>query len=430
MEILTLPLDQITPYDRNPRRNDHAVDAVAASIREFGFKVPLVIDAQGVIVTGHTRYKAAQKLGLATVPCIRADDLTPEQIRAFRLADNKVAELADWDDDLLAGELPSINDLLIGAGLTLDWDIIPQPTIEDGARTNMRSVYGEPITQRGYIYQMGAHRLMCGSSTSESDVNLLMSGQRGKILFTSPPYSDMRTYNGDKNLSITDLVRFISIYSSFVDHQCINLGIQRIDNDIYCYWDEYIRAARDSGYNLLAWNVWDKMVPGNIGQQSAFIPLRHEFVFVFGRYAYEINRTEEKKDKSIKKGVVSTGRRQQDGTMRKSTKGNQSFKTKKMESVKKIPAISSVLECVSERNNNINRLHPATMPVALPGAYIYALTQPGDIVIEPFCGSGTTIIAAEQCGRRCFGMELDPSYCDNIIARYESFTGRKAERLA
>lgn len=329
MKIETLPLAKITPYARNPRRNDHAVDAVAASIREFGFKVPIVIDSAGVIVTGHTRYKAAQKLGLTEAPCIRADDLTPEQVRAFRLADNKVGELADWDEDLLAGELPSINDLLISAGLTLDWDIIPQPTIEDGARTNMRSVYGEPITQRGYIYQMGAHRLMCGSSTSGSDVNLLMSGQRGKILFTSPPYSDMRTYNGDKNLSITDLARFISIYSSFVDHQCINLGIQRIDDDIYCYWDEYIRAARDSGYKLLAWNVWDKMVPGNIGQQSAFIPLRHEFVFVFGRYAYEINRTEEKKDKNIKKGVVSTGRRQQDGTMRKSTKGDQSFKTKK-----------------------------------------------------------------------------------------------------
>ena len=111
MEILTLPLDQITPYDRNPRRNDHAVDAVAASIREFGFKVPLVIDAQGVIVTGHTRYKAAQKLGLASVPCIRADDLTPEQIRAFRLADNKVGELADWDEDLLSLELGELSEL-------------------------------------------------------------------------------------------------------------------------------------------------------------------------------------------------------------------------------------------------------------------------------------------------------------------------------
>ena len=111
MEIQNLPLDQITPYERNPRRNDHAVDAVAASIREFGFKVPLVIDASGVIVTGHTRYKAAQKLGLASVPCIRADDLTPEQIRAFRLADNKVGELADWDEDLLALELGELSEL-------------------------------------------------------------------------------------------------------------------------------------------------------------------------------------------------------------------------------------------------------------------------------------------------------------------------------
>lgn len=110
MKIETLPLSQITPYDRNPRRNDHAVDAVAASIREFGFKVPIVIDSAGVIVTGHTRYKAAQKLGLTEAPCIRADDLTPEQVRAFRLADNKVGELADWDFDILADELEALPD--------------------------------------------------------------------------------------------------------------------------------------------------------------------------------------------------------------------------------------------------------------------------------------------------------------------------------
>lgn len=111
MDIVWKRLDEITPYENNPRDNDQAVDAVAASIKEFGFKVPIVIDAQGVIVAGHTRYKASKKLGLEKVPCIVADDLSDEQIRAFRLADNKTAELADWDEDLLAQELAEIMDI-------------------------------------------------------------------------------------------------------------------------------------------------------------------------------------------------------------------------------------------------------------------------------------------------------------------------------
>ena len=110
MTIINLPIDEIIPYEKNPRKNDGAVEAVAASIREFGFKVPIVIDAQNVIVTGHTRHKAARKLGLTECPCIRADDLTPEQVRAYRLADNKVAELAEWDFDLLAAELAELPD--------------------------------------------------------------------------------------------------------------------------------------------------------------------------------------------------------------------------------------------------------------------------------------------------------------------------------
>lgn len=110
MKIINLPIDQIIPYERNPRKNDGAVEAVAASIREFGFKVPIVVDSANVIVTGHTRHKAARKLGLTECPCIRADDLTPEQVRAYRLADNKVAELAEWDFDLLAAELAELPD--------------------------------------------------------------------------------------------------------------------------------------------------------------------------------------------------------------------------------------------------------------------------------------------------------------------------------
>lgn len=204
MVIQDRKLGDIHPYEKNPRKNDAAVKYVAESIKEFGFKVPIVIDRDGVIVAGHTRYKAAKKLKLETVPCIVADDLTDEQIKAFRLADNKVAEKAEWDFDLLSSELDNLFDFDMAAfGFDDEPDEEePQEVEEDSYEAELPT---EPKARLGDIYQLGNHRLMCGSSTNIEDVEKLMNGDTARMLFTSPPYSDMREYEGGKNLDISCL---------------------------------------------------------------------------------------------------------------------------------------------------------------------------------------------------------------------------------
>ena len=173
MEIINLSLSEIHPYEKNPRNNDQAVDAVAASIKEFGFKVPIIIDNENVIVCGHTRYKAAKKLGLTQVPCIKADDLTEEQIKAFRLADNKVSELAEWDFPLLGEELEGITMDMEQFGFTMPEE--EAKIIED----EVPDLPEEPKSKHGDIYMLGNHRLMCGDSTILEDVEKLLGGGKG-----------------------------------------------------------------------------------------------------------------------------------------------------------------------------------------------------------------------------------------------------------
>ena len=414
MLIIQRKITEIKPYEKNPRKNDEAVKYVAESIKQFGFKVPIVIDSQNIIVAGHTRWKAAKKLGLSEVPCIVADDLNDEQIKAYRLADNKVSEKAEWDFELLSDELEDLFDFDMSV---FGFDDVqeeeePQEVTEDDFEPDTAA---EPRAKLGDIYQLGNHRLMCGSSTNIEDVEKLMDGSTAKMLFTSPPYSDMREYEGGKDLSVDNIALFIAAYRPFTDYQCVNLGIQRKENDIVQYWDEYIRIAKESGYKLLAWNVWDKLMCGSIGQQRAFFPIRHEWLFVFGTEFFEINETWEKKDESIK-DTRQRKVRQADGSMKYSSTGITSNKYKQMESV--LPMHAEL--------GGIRSLHPATFPVGLPGEYIKAMSDVGDIVIEPFCGSGTTLIACEQLDRCCYGMELEPKYVDVIIDRWEQFTGEKA----
>ena len=189
LSIIEMKTAELVPYLNNPRKNDKAVDPVAESIKEFGFKVPIIIDKQKVIVAGHTRLRAAKKLGLETVPVVIADDLTEDQIKAFRLADNKTAEFSEWDQDLLINELLELQ--------TADFEMLPFgfDEIEEGTNeTELEEddfeaeLPEEPKAKRGDIYKLGHHRLMCGDSTDPDDIDKLMNGKKAELLFTDPPY--------------------------------------------------------------------------------------------------------------------------------------------------------------------------------------------------------------------------------------------------
>ena len=417
MQIEYWAIDKLIPYARNPRKNDEAVPKMAGVIKEFGFKVPLVIKSDGEIIDGHLRLKAAQKLGMTEVPVVLADEWTPAQVKAFRLAVNRSAEWAEWDDELLKLEL---DDLKLE---DFDLDLIgfDDYHIEDPAEgltdpDDVPDVQETPVTRDGDIWLLGRHRLMCGDSTDAGSVALLMDGQHAKMLFTSPPYSDLRLYHGG-NLETDHLANFIPVYKPHVDYQFVNLGIQIKDRALVLYWNDYIQKANDAGYKLMAWLVWDKLSAGNIGQQKHFIPTRHEFIFVFGEDAQKLNKTIPKQARSIGENRKKT-KRNPDGTLEYHSVGDTSNTNKTIESVISLGSVAT------EGHKNI--VHPAMFPVKLPAMFITAMMKENEIVIEPFCGSGTTIIAAEQNARRCYAMELSPQYVDCAVRRWQDFTGQDA----
>ncbi len=305
--------------------------------------------------------------------------------------------LAEWVSDLNLDELKSQIEI---PELKLDFDTpqeLDNDTIDDAAKIKTDIKLGDLI-------EIGRHRLLCGDSTKKEDVERLMDGVKAELLFTSPPYSDMREYEGNKDLSVNNLVNFISAFKEFASYQVINLGIQRKNHEINQYWDDYILKAKESGYKFLAWNVWDKLSAGNIGNQTAFMPIEHEFIFVFGRNIKHNNREEEKRTSRFK---TKTTRREKDGTISETSAGE----------ILQKKELGSIVSIAPETNGDETSLHPARFPVELPNKYIKAMTNQNDNVIEPFTGSGTTMVACQTLDRTCYGMELEPIYCQVIINR-------------
>lgn len=271
-----------------------------------------------------------------------------------------------------------------------------------------------PRVQKGELWQLGNHRLLCGDSTSSEDVQKLFGDRKAKLCFTSPPYADQREYKGGKELSTELLARFISTAAPACELFAVNLGLSRKNGEVNQYWDDYIDEANSAGLKLLSWNIWDKGEAGSIGNQTAMFAITHEWIFVFGKKPTELNKTVPNKSAGLL--ANHSGNRQADGTVKKSTK---EIVVGEFSQLKTIYQVSA-----QKARDDID--HPARFPVQFPLGYIEACTNPGDWVYEPFCGSGTTIIAAEKTGRNCLGMELDPGYCDIIIARWENITGEKA----
>lgn len=375
-QITIRSIGSITPYGNNPRKNDEAVPLVARSIKEFGFKVPIIIDKNGVIVAGHTRYKAAKKLKLDEVPCIIADDLTDEQVKAFRLADNKVAEAAEWDFELLGSELDDIIDIdMDDFGFDLDFDTEDDiEAVEDDFEIDVPE---EPKAKLGDVYQLGRHRLMCGDSTDKEAVELLMNGNKADMVFTDPPYGNgtsgkygrgqlgVRTIKGDENLDV-----FTKVIES--------LEFERIV--YFLQWRtlaESLEAISEKGLKINTVAVWDKKNAGLNG--AGGISEQWEAIVFAGNIKY------------------------------KKFGGN-------------------VFTVAREQHRREDSPHPHQKPIKLL-AEIFDFIDKCKSVFDPFGGSGSTLIACEQLNRNCYMMELDPKYVDVIIDRWEQFTCQKAVLL-
>lgn len=392
MDIIDLPIKAIKPYKNNPRHNDKAVEYVANSIREFGFKQPIVIDDQYEIVCGHTRWKAAKAIGLETVPCVMADDLTPEQIRAYRLADNKTAEMADWDFDLLEQELNEIDPAefdMADFGFFQDGEEPEKAPAEVTEDDFDESTVTEAVCKRGQVWKLGDHRLMCGDSTSSEDVARLMNGEKADIAFTSPPYNAgfgsnitkdngrSKYLDGSDNMTQGEYRHFLNEFISNVIDHCdyLFMNIQFLANNK----DALVNVLADNLNILADIIIWDK---GRSQPQLAVNVLNSEFEFVFCF----------------------------------SKKGNRSIGT--------IPfhgTLKNIIHISNQRSTEFANIHNATMPVQVAGHFVENFAK--DSVIDLFGGTGTTLIACEQLDRRCFMMELDPRYCSVILQRYINYKG-------
>ena len=382
MQIIYRSVSELIPYVNNPRKNDPAVDAVAASIKEFGFKVPIILDEKNEIIAGHTRLKAAKKLGYDEVPTILADDLSPEQVRAFRLADNKVAELAEWDVSMLGVELDALAEVdfdMEQFGFLIE-DETETEIVEDDYETELPV---EAKAKLGDIYQLGRHRLMCGSSTDAEDVAKLMDGTVADMCFTDPPYNCNYGNIKHPKFKVREIENDNMDTESFRAF-CTDFTMNIKENVSGCV---YMSAGQGQDGRVM-FTVADQLL------HNSTTIIWNKDVFTLGRGKYQ------NKYEPIWFGWVESGKDFTDDR-----------------------TLTNVWDIKRPKKSE---LHPTMKPIDLVSTALKHNPQ-SESVLDLFGGSGTTLIACEQLDRTCYMMELDPKYVDVIIDRWETFNGQKAK---
>ncbi len=432
MDVELRSIDELTPYETNPRQNNEAVEAVANSIREFGFRQPIVVDEDSVIVCGHTRYKAAQKLGMEKVPVHTADELTPEQIRAYRLADNATRDLSEWDYELLPIELGELGeagydlgligfpeDELLGLmdtgevkeGLT-DPDAVPEPP-------------DEATTQPGDLWILGDHRLLCGDSSSEEDVDRLLDGEAIQLVNTDPPYNVK--VEPRSNTAIAAGNSSFPEQAGKMHHQGFDVG--RGVGDPKKARAKMRAKDRPLVGDYVSDEEFDGMLRAWFGNMARVLEPGRSF-YIWGGYANLGNYPPALKECGLyfSQGIVWD--KQHPVLTRKDFMGafeiafygwkegaGHNFygpnNATDLWHVKKIPPQKMV--------------HLTEKPAELAVRAIQYSSRPGENVLDLFGGSGSTLIACEQTDRGAYLMEVDELYCDVIVQRWEEFTGQKAD---
>lgn len=376
MNIVMKKTSELIEYENNPRNNEAAIDAVAKSIEEFGFKVPIVITKENVIIAGHTRLKASLKLGLATVPCIVADDLTEGQIKAFRLADNKTAELASWDFTKLESELESIEmDMSVFGFEDLESKVPDNATDDDFDPTE--ELTETPYTKKDDIYLLGNHRVMCGDATIKESVDKLIQDEKVDLTFTDPPYNvDYEGTAGkimnDKMEDNTFYLFLFQAFKNMFDHT-------KPGGAIYvCHADtegiNFRTAFKNAGFKLAECLVWVKnaLVLGRQDYHWRHEPILYGWREGAAHYFID-DRTQ---------------------------------------------------DTIWEYNKpKRNEEHPTMKPLELCGRAIANSSRVGEIVLDLFGGSGSTLISSDQLQRKARLMELDERFVDVIVKRYIKYKG-------
>lgn len=416
-----MSLQDLKPYENNPRINDNAIDSVANSIKEFGFKVPVVITKDNVIVAGHTRYKASLKLGLKEVPCIVADDLTEEQIKAFRLADNKVSELAEWDFEKLNIELSNIDldmSLFNFDVKELSVEIDKHKEVEED-NFNVEETLEEistPTVKRGQLWKLGNHFLLCGDSINKDDVRKLMNGNKANLVLTDPPYNMNYSGAGNTPKNKRDDLKILNDNLSDDDFELFLINVNKALSDVmldgasfYIFYKElgkgvFITSLEKGGLTFKQELIWLKnhLVLGGSKYQNIYEPC------LFGC-----------KGESI--AIWNGGRKQTSVIDSIDMLNDIEVRNTLRELIETLD-----VDVIRENKQLVNDLHPTMKPLKLLARFIKNSSNVNDIVLDVFGGSGSTLITCEQLDRQCFTMELDEKFCDVIIKRWEDLTGKKA----
>lgn len=425
-------IETLIPFARNPRTHSEAqIAKLASSIVEFGWTQPILVDGANGIIAGHGRLAAARKLDLLEVPVIELGHLTAAQKRAYVIADNRLALDAGWDEELLSLELAElseagydltmtgfsneeIEELLVGAEQALQEEA--PADAEDDAADEVPEVPSNPVSRLGDVWQIGTHRLICGDASDQAVVRSLMAGEQAALCFTSPPYGNQRDYTN----TIIDwdaLMRgvFANLPMAANGQVLVNLGLIHRDNEVIPYWDAWLDWMRTQGWRRFAWYVWDQG-PGLPGDWNGRLAPSFEFVFHFNRQARQANKIMPCKfagqETHLRKDGSSTAMRKKDGTI-----GGWTAAGTPTQDTKIPDSVIRIMRHKGKIGQDID--HPAVFPVALPEHILETYTDDGDIVFEPFCGSGTTLLAAQRTGRLVRATEIAPEYVDVTIKRFQ-----------
>lgn len=429
LRIVYKSVEDLTPYADNPRKNDKAVDAVAESIQAVGFKNPIITDADGVIIAGHTRLKAARKLGMKVVPVIVADDLTPEQAKLYRLADNKTAEAADWDDEKLNAELEE----LYKAGIDMSVFGFEPLTVEVGDVVDddyEPEVPEEPRCKRGQLWSMGRHRLFIGDSTSPEDLQKLLGSAEGQVdlVVTDPPYNvdydskekALLRFRPNKRVAETDLTG--------IEHDAETDTVAFVEFLTKAF--TLIKQALKPGGAFYIWLAATKTGEFLKAAEAAKLEVHQHLVWVKNHFVLGFCDYKWKHEPCLY-GWTEGAAHYFNHSNYPSTVSEEDLPGMKKEQLLEIirNLLNDQTDVIYQDKPVKSDLHPTMKPVELFANLIANSSRKGEAVLDLFGGSGTTVIAAEQLGRTAYVMELEPKYAAVILDRYEKFTGQKPELL-